>query len=234
MVTGDHIETAKYVALRSGIIGQEEFERASNVAMTGAEFRRKIGRHSKVWDSDRKEYKIDFADVAKFHSVIENLKIIARATADDRFLLVSGIRQAGRLVAMTGDSIADAEALQKADVGLCMGSGCDVDKDNADLIIEDNNFESIHSAIKWGRALFDNVRKFLQFQMTMNISLCSITILGGLTLGHPPLNIVQMLWCNLIMDILGAIALGTEHYSNDTPSLGISIGDPLMQVAMWR
>lgn len=114
---------------------------------------------------------------------------------------------------MTGDSIADAEALRKADVGLCMGTGCDVAKDNADLIIADNNFESIHKAIKWGRAIYDNVRKFIQFQMTMNISICFITIIGGLTLGHPPLNIVQMLWCNLIMDVLGAIALGTEPYA---------------------
>lgn len=91
------------------------------------------------------------------------LKIVARATAEDRFLLVTGIKQKGGLVAMTGDSIADAEALKKADVGLCMGSGCDVAKDNAALIIDDNNFESIHKAIKWGRAIFDNVRKFLMF-----------------------------------------------------------------------
>jgi len=91
---------------------------------------------------------------------------------------------------MTGDSQADAEALQKANVGLCMGSGCDIAKDSSDLIIDDNDFDSIYKAIKWGRALFDNVRKFIQFQMTMNISLCFITILGGLTLGRPPLNIV--------------------------------------------
>lgn len=137
---------------------------------------------------------------------------------------------------MTGDSIADAEALRKADVGLCMGTGCDVAKENAALIIADNNFESIHKAIKWGRAIFDNVRKFLQFQMTMNISLCFITLIGGLTLGSPPLNIVQMLWCNLIMDVLGAIAIGTEPYRNDPNfvSTRISRKQKLFLPEMWR
>ena len=137
---------------------------------------------------------------------------------------------------MTGDSIADAEALRKADVGLCMGSGCDVAKDSSDLVILDNDFVSIHRAIKWGRAIFDNVRKFLQFQLTINITLCFITILGGLSLGHPPLNVVQMLWVNLIMDVLAAIAIGTEPYSDDsgTKSQRISRRDKVMLPEMWR
>jgi P-type Ca2+ transporter type 2C len=144
--------------------------------------------------------------------VKKHLKIIARCTAEDKFVLVAGIKQKGGLVGMTGDSIADAEALKKADVGLCMGSGCDVAKDNSDLVILDNDFVSIHRSVKWGRAIFDNVRKFIQFQLTINIVICTITIIGGCTLGHAPLNVVQMLWTNLIMDILGAIAIGTEPY----------------------
>ena len=91
---------------------------------------------------------------------------------------------------MAGDSINDAEALKKANVGLCMGSGCDVAKDNSDLVILDDDFRSIYTAIKWGRAIFDNVRKFLQFQLTINISIVIITILGGATLGHTPLNVI--------------------------------------------
>lgn len=150
-----------------------------------------------------------------FREVKKRLKIIARATSEDRLILVAGIRGEHGLVGMTGDSIGDAEALRKADVGLCMGSGCDVAKENADLVILDNDFRSIHRAIKWGRALFDNVRKFLQFQLTINVSLCFITILAGLSLGHVPLNVIQMLWVNLIMDVLGAIALGTEPYAKD-------------------
>ena len=77
--------------------------------------------------------------------------------------MISGIKQKGGLVGMTGDSVSDAEALRKADVGFCMGDGCEVAKDNSDLIILNNDFESIHCSIKWGRAIFDNVRKFLQF-----------------------------------------------------------------------
>ena len=84
---------------------------------------------------------------------------------------------------MTGDSITDALALQKADVGLAMGTGCDVAKDNSDLVILDNDFVSIYRAIQWGRQIFDNVRKFLQFQMTINIVICFITVLGGCTIG---------------------------------------------------
>jgi Ca2+-transporting ATPase len=91
---------------------------------------------------------------------------------------------------MTGSSISDAEALKKADVGFCMGSGCDVAKDNSDLVILDNDFQSIYSSIKWGRSIFDNVRKFIQFQLTINVVICFITILGGCTVGMPPLNVI--------------------------------------------
>ena len=113
---------------------------------------------------------------------------------------------------MAGDSITDSEVLKKANVGLVMGSGCDVAKDNSDLIILDNNFSSILKSILWGRAIFDNIKKFLQFQLTMNIVICFIHIIGGATIGHHPLNCIQLLWTNLIMDVLGAIAIGTEPY----------------------
>jgi len=137
--------------------------------MTGKQFREELGRFTKVWDPEKNEYRIDFMErkgdqaQTSFDVVKKRLKIIARATAEDRFIMVTGIKQKRGLVGMTGDSIADAEALRKADVGFCMGTGCDVAKENASLIIADNNFESIHKAIKWGRAIFDNVKKFLQF-----------------------------------------------------------------------
>jgi Ca2+-transporting ATPase len=167
--------------------------------------------------------------------VKKRLKIIARSTAEDKFLLVAGIKQKGGLVGMTGDSIADADALKKADVGLCMGSGCDVAKDNSDLVILDNNFVSIYKSIKWGRAIFDNVRKFIQFQLTVNIVVVFITLLGGMTIGHIPLNVVQMLWINLIMDVLGAIAIGTEPYKkSQEKSNRISRRDKIILAEVWR
>lgn len=135
---------------------------------------------------------------------------------------------------MTGDSISDAEALKKADVGLCMGSGCDVAKDNSDLVILDNNYISIFKAVKWGRAIFDNVRKFIQFQLTINLVLCIITILGGASVGYTPLNVIQMLWVNLMMDILGAIAICTEPYDQNKTGSRISRRDKIILPEMWR
>lgn len=161
MVTGDHLETAKSVAVRTGIIKQEELGLAG--IMTGEQFREAIGGYTKIWDPTHSEFRIQFAEQKRFDDVKKKLKIIARATAEDKFVLVSGIKQKGGLVGMTGDSISDAEALRKADVGLCMGTGCDVAKDNSDLVILDNDFVSIYRAVKWGRAIFDNVRKFIQF-----------------------------------------------------------------------
>jgi len=140
----------------------EELE-TENIALLGYQFQQKIGPYSKYWDPVNLDFKIQFEEPRKFAEVKRKLKIIARATAEDKFILISGIRQKGGLVGMTGDSISDAEALKQADVGFCMGSGCDVAKDNSDLVILDNNFISIHKSLKWGRSIFDNVRKFLQF-----------------------------------------------------------------------
>ena len=234
MVTGDHIDTAKAVALRTGLVKQEELQ-LKGIAMSGDEFRDAIGGYNKIWDPTNQEFRVEFMEQKRFDEVKKRLKIIARCTSEDKFVLVSGIKQKGGLVGMTGDSIADADALKKAYVGLCMGSGCDVAKDNSDLVILDNDFTSIHRSIKWGRAIFDNVRKFIQFQLTINIVICFITILGGCTLGHPPLNVVQMLWTNLIMDVLGAIAIGTEPYKKDqSQSNRISRRDKILLVEIWR
>lgn len=145
---------------------------------------------------------------------------------------------------MTGDSISDAMALKKASVGLCMGSGCQVAKDNSDLVILDNDFLSIHRAIKWGRITFDNVSKFIQFQLTVNISLCTVVFVSGATLGRPCFNVIQLLWINLIMDILGAIAIGTEppdcshkvlmEEGAEVNTKRISRKDKIILPVMWR
>jgi len=234
MVTGDHIDTAKWVGVKTGIVKEEELD-VENCVMTGVQFREHIGPHTKIWDPVNNEYKFEFQDQRRFDDIKRRLKILARASSEDKFILVSGIKQKGGLVGMTGDSIADAEALKRADVGLAMGTGCDVAKDNADLVILDNRFMSIYRAVKWGRAIFDNVRKFLQFQLTINIVICFVTIMGGLTLGRTPLNVIQMLWTNLIMDILGAIAIGTEPYMKEDKELNrISRKEKMMTATMWR
>jgi Ca2+ transporting ATPase len=160
MISGDHIETAKLVAIKSGIISFEESNN-EDVCMTGEIFRAKIGDYSKIWDPVTETYKLEFTEPTKFDIVKKKLRVIARATPEDRFIIVCGIKQKGGLVGMAGSSIADAEALKKADVGFCMGSGCDVAKDNSDLVILDNDFLSVQRSIGWGRSIFENVRKFL-------------------------------------------------------------------------
>lgn len=235
MVTGDHLETAKSVAVATGILTLDQLDK-EGYFMTGEQFRDIIGGYSRLYDSEINDYKIQFEDPSQFDKVKRNLRVLARCSAEDKYILVSGIKQKSGLIAMTGDSIADAVALKKADVGMCMGSGCEVAKDNSDLVILDNNFESMNRAIRWGRSIFDNVRKFIQFQLTINITICFVTVLGGLTLGHPPLNVIQMLWVNLIMDALGAIAIGTEPYRKDqsTPSSRIRRTDKIILTEMWR
>uniref|UniRef100_A0A7R9WQ07 P-type Ca(2+) transporter n=1 Tax=Craspedostauros australis TaxID=1486917 RepID=A0A7R9WQ07_9STRA len=117
----------------------------------------------------------------------------------------------GEVVGVTGDGTNDGPALKAADVGLSMGlSGTDVAKNASDIIIMDDRFSSIVKAVLWGRSVFDNIRKFLQFQLTVNVVALTITFLSALAGYKPPLNAVMMLWVNLIMDTMGALALGTE------------------------
>lgn len=182
LVSGDHLETSREVAIRTGIISKAEAH-LPGVCITGTEFLEQAGGYEQVWNPETSQYHVHFQNPSAFNALKKKVRVIARATAEVKFILVSGIRQKGGLVAMTGDSISDAQALKKADVGLAMGSGCDVAKDNSDLVILDNNFLSIHKACLWGRQTFDNVRKFIQFQLTVNIVICTITIIGGATIG---------------------------------------------------
>jgi len=161
---------------------------------------------------------------------------LARSNPAHKYRLVTILKECGEVVAVTGDGTNDAPALMAADVGLAMGiAGTEVAKQAADIIILDDNFASIVKSVEWGRCVFDNVRKFLQFQVTVNVAALAIAFVGAITGYGTPLQAIQLLWVNLIMDTLAALALGTEK---PTPELLLrrpyGRSGKLITWIMWR
>ncbi|CAA6654011.1 unnamed protein product [Spirodela intermedia] len=137
--------------------------------------------------------------------------VMARSSPTDKHLLVNHLRKMyGEVVAVTGDGTNDAPALHEADIGLAMGTGTEVAKENADVIIMVDNFTTIINVAKWGRAVYRNIQKFVQFQLTVNIVALILNFVSACVTGTTPLTAVQLLWVNMIMDTLGALALATE------------------------
>lgn len=218
------------MAVDAGIVSQNDIN-VEGIALTGEEFRRKIGNFQIVYDQLGQE-RIKFQNEDAFRKVHHKVRVIARAGPRDKQILIRGMKSNNGMIGMAGDSIADSAALIDADVGFCMGTGCDVAKDNSDLIIIDNDFSSIYKSIKWGKAMFDNSRKFIVFQFTVSISMLVTCFLSAITLGNLPFNVIQMLWINLVMDILAAISLGTGC---DSIKKGrISRKEKVFEASMWR
>jgi Ca2+ transporting ATPase len=215
MVTGDNIDTAKAIALEAGILDPKDAD-LEYACMDGKTFRETCGGLKKLEDpSDRNLLKEEIGNKSAFRAVAKRLKVLARSTPEDKYMLVTGLKELNAVVAVTGDGTNDAPALKKADVGFAMGiTGTEVAKEASDIILLDDNFASIVTAVKWGRNIFENVRKFLQFQLTVNIVAMFIVFLGGVVIADPPLTSVQMLWVNLIMDTFAALALATEPPSD--------------------
>ena len=168
--------------------------------------------------------------------VIPQLQVLARCMPSDKLRLVQRLRALNQIVAVTGDGTNDAPALKEADVGLAMGlAGTDVAKEASDIIITDDNFSSIVQAVKWGRNVFKSVRKFLQFQLTVNLVATALVFIGAVTNYGTPLRAVQLLWINLIMDTLAALALATEPPTEtllNNPPRGRE--EPIINNVMWR
>jgi len=148
-----------------------------------------------------------------FEENIENIRVMARSQPVDKFTMVTGLMQLEHIVAVTGDGANDASALSKSNVGFAMGiAGTQAAKEACDIVILDDNFVSIVKAVMWGRNVFDGVRKFLQFQLSVNVVAVLTTFLSATfdESSHSTLTPVQLLWVNMIMDSLGALALSTD------------------------
>lgn len=187
IVTGDTPGTANEIGRQIGLLNEGD----KMQTITGPEF-------AAMSDEEAKELLRN-----------ENFKIISRARPDDKARLVMLLQAIGHVVAVTGDGTNDAPALSKAQVGLSMGDGTSRAKEASDITIIDNSFSSINKAIMWGRSLYLNIRRFIIFQMTINVCACLIVLLGSFIGLDSPLTVTQMLWVNLIMDTFAAMALSS-------------------------
>ncbi|KAK9828539.1 hypothetical protein WJX72_000653 [[Myrmecia] bisecta] len=153
---------------------------------------------------------------AEFDAIWANLRVLARCSPTDKYTIVRALRDdPSEIVAMTGDGTNDAPALRNADVGFAMNSGTSIAKEASDILLLDDNFNSIVSAVKWGRNVYAGITKFLQFQLVVNVVAVGTACVGAFALQESPLTAVQMLWVNLIMDSLASLALATEAPTDD-------------------
>ncbi|URD91695.1 calcium-transporting ATPase 9, plasma membrane-type-like, partial [Musa troglodytarum] len=183
MVTGDNLQTAKAIALECGIL--EDANAREPTTIEGKTFRTKT-------DAER-------------DAIAEKITVMGRSSPSDKLLLVQASRRRGHVVAVTGDGTNDAPALHEADIGLSMGiQGTEVAKESSDIIILDDNFASVVKVVRWGRSVYANIQKFIQFQLTVNAAALIINVIAAVSSGNVPLNAIQLLWVNLIMDTLGA------------------------------
>jgi len=197
-----------------------------NILMEGKDFRERVYR---IRADGQKEF-----DQMEFDKIWPHLRVLARSSPDDKLTLAHGLNQSTlytnkdqkrnllqnhninifpdrQVIAMTGDGTNDAPALKRADIGFAMGiSGTQIAKDAADIILLDDNFASIVTAAKWGRNVYSSIQKFLQFQLTVNISAVVTALVGAFRYNRSPLAAIQLLWVNLLMDALASLALASE------------------------
>ncbi len=188
MITGDSALTAESVAKSCGIIEKSDTSRY------------------RVMESKD----LELLDDIQLSKILPEIRVVARAMPQDKSRLVRVAKSMGLVTAMTGDGLNDAPALKQADVGFAMGSGTDVSKEAGDIIITDDNISSIVNSVLYGRTIFKSIRKFIVFQLTMNLCAVGISIIGPFIGCESPVTVAQMLWINLIMDTLAALAFAGE------------------------
>ncbi|MCL2213446.1 MAG: cation-translocating P-type ATPase, partial [Oscillospiraceae bacterium] len=186
MITGDSIDTARAIATECGILTPN----SNSLVITSTEL-------AAMTDGE-------------IRAAMPRLAVVARALPSDKSRLVRIAQEAELVVGMTGDGINDAPALKRADVGFAMGSGTEIAREAGDIVILDNNLASITKAVLYGRTIFKSIRKFITFQLTMNLCAVGVSFLGQLLGVGTPITVVQMLWVNIIMDTLGGLAFAGE------------------------
>jgi Ca2+-transporting ATPase len=194
MITGDNQETARAIGHEIGLVSRpdEPIDEPGAAIITSTHF-------NELTDDQLKQ-------------ALPNLRIVARARPLDKFRMVKLLQEMGEVVAVTGDGTNDAPALKKADVGLAMGiAGTEVSKEASKIVLLDDAFSTIVNAVHWGRSLYENIQRFIQFQLTINVSALAITFLGILLFNvKAPFTVLQLLWINVIMDTFASMALCSE------------------------
>ncbi|KAI3925760.1 hypothetical protein MKX01_003319 [Papaver californicum] len=215
MITGDNVFTARAIAIECGILKADQALN-SGVVVEGVEFRN--------YTEDERKNKV------------EKICVMARSSPFDKLLMVQCLKKKGHVVAVTGDGTNDAPALKEADIGLSMWiQGTEVAKESSDIVILDDNFASVATMVSWGRCVYNNIQKFIQFQLTVNVAALVINFIAAVSAGKVPLTAVQLLWVNLIMDTLGALALATERPTRELmKAKPIGRTAPLISNVMWR
>ncbi|KAK7243135.1 hypothetical protein RIF29_37922 [Crotalaria pallida] len=214
MITGDNVFTAKAIATECGILQLNQY--TVGAVVEGEEFRN--------YTPEERLEKVD------------KICVMARSSPFDKLLMVQCLKQKGHVVAVTGDGTNDAPALKEADIGLSMGiQGTEVAKESSDIVILDDNFASVATVLRWGRCVYNNIQKFIQFQLTVNVAALAINFVAAVSAGEVPLTAVQLLWVNLIMDTLGALALATEKPTIELMDKSpVGRTEPLITNVMWR
>ncbi|XVF60156.1 hypothetical protein PTKIN_Ptkin08bG0021400 [Pterospermum kingtungense] len=219
MITGDNDLTAKAIATECGILRPDDEVNLKDVVVEGKEFRN-------YTQQERMEK-------------VEKIRVMAGSTSSDKLLMVRCLKQKGHVVAVTGALISDARALKEADIGLCMGNhGTEMAKESSDIVISDDNFASVATALWWGRCAYTNIQKFIQLQLTVNVAALCINFVAVVSSGEVPLSAVQLLWVNWVMDTLGAraaLAIATEPPTKElTEKPPVGGAKPLVTNTMWR